>query len=242
MTTVPVPADWPVSESEARAVQDALRARVVLDETGPPPGTGRVTGVDVAYDDERNLVAAAAVVLDAATLDVVAESTAVGRISFPYVPGLLAFREIPTVLAALEALPCPPGLVVCDGYGLAHPRRFGLACHLGVLTGLPTIGVAKNPFTFTHAAPGTPRGSTAPLLAGHEEVGRALRTRDAVKPVFVSVGHRVSLDNACAHTLALTPAYRLPETTRRADALCRRALAEITPAAQGDSRRYPGGN
>ncbi|MFF8633343.1 endonuclease V [Streptomyces pilosus] len=242
MTTVPVPADWPVSESEARAVQDALRARVVLDETGPPPGTGRVTGVDVAYDDERNLVAAAAVVLDAATLDVVAESTAVGRISFPYVPGLLAFREIPTVLAALEALPCPPGLVVCDGYGLAHPRRFGLACHLGVLTGLPTIGVAKNPFTFTHAPPGTPRGNTAPLLAGHEEVGRALRTRDAVKPVFVSVGHRVSLDNACAHTLALTPAYRLPETTRRADALCRRALAEITPAAQGDSRRYPGGN
>ncbi|MEY7981186.1 endonuclease V, partial [Streptomyces pilosus] len=163
-------------------------------------------------------------------------------ISFPYVPGLLAFREIPTVLAALEALPCPPGLVVCDGYGLAPPRRVGLACHRGVRTGLPPIGVAKNPFTFTHAAPGTPRGSTAPLLAGHEEVGRALRTRDAVKPVFVSVGHRVSLDNACAHTLALTPAYRLPETTRRADALCRRALAEITPAAQGDSRRYPGGN
>lgn len=236
MTTVPTPAGWPVNEPEARAVQDALRTRVVLDETGPPPGTGRVTGVDVAYDDERDLVAAAAVVLDPATLDVVAESTAVGRISFPYVPGLLAFREIPTVLAALEALPCPPGLVVCDGYGLAHPRRFGLASHLGVLTGLPTIGVAKNPFTFTHDEPGTPRGSTSPLLAGREEVGRALRTRDAVKPVFVSVGHRVSLDNACAHTLALTPAYRLPETTRRADALCRRALAEITPAAQETPR------
>src|SRR5690606_27194094 len=154
-------------------------------------------------------VAAAAVVLDAGTLGVVAEATAVGRVSFPYVPGLLAFREIPTVLAALEALPCLPGLVVCDGYGLAHPRRFGLASHLGVLTGLPTIGVAKNPFTFTHAVPGTPRGSTSPLLDGSEEVGRALRTRDAVKPVFVSVGHRVSLDNACAHTLALTPAYRL---------------------------------
>ncbi len=230
MTTVPTPAGWPVTEQEARAVQDALRARVVLDETGPPPGTGRVTGVDVAYDDERDLVAAAAVVLDAATLDVVAESTAVGRISFPYVPGLLAFREIPTVLAALEALPCPPGAVICDGYGLAHPRRFGLASHLGVLTGLPTIGVAKNPFTFTHDEPGTPRGSTSPLFAGREEVGRALRTRHAVKPVFVSIGHRVSLDNACAHTLALTPAYRLPETTRRADALCRRALAEITPA------------
>ena len=222
--TAQIPADWPATEEQARAVQDGLRARVVLDETGPPPGTGTVTGVDVAYDDERDVVAAAAVVLDAATLAVVAEATAVGRISFPYVPGLLAFREIPAVRAALDALPCPPGLVVCDGYGLAHPRRFGLASHLGVLTGLPAIGVAKNPFTFTYDEPGAPRGSTSPLLAGAEEVGRAVRTRDGVKPVFVSVGHRVSLDNACAHTLALAPAFRLPETTRRADALCRAAL------------------
>ncbi|MGW8747512.1 endonuclease V [Streptomyces sp. NPDC055794] len=222
--TAQIPADWPATEDRARAVQDGLRARVVLDETGPPPGTGTVTGVDVAYDDERDVVAAAAVVLDAATLAVVAEATAVGRISFPYVPGLLAFREIPTVRAALDALPCPPGLVVCDGYGLAHPRRFGLASHLGVLTGLPTIGVAKNPFTFRYDEPAAPRGSTSPLLAGAEEVGRAVRTRDGVKPVFVSVGHRVSLANACAHTLALAPAFRLPETTRRADALCRAAL------------------
>src|SRR4051794_10616465 len=228
MTTVRIPAGWPATEEEARAVQDGLRERVVLDEPGPPAGTGRVTGVDVAYDDERDVVAAAAVVLDGASLEVVAEATAVGRVSFPYVPGLLAFREIPTVLAALEALSCPPGLVVCDGYGLAHPRRFGLASHLGVLTGLPTIGVAKNPFTFTYDDPGPRRGSGSPLLAGTEEVGRALRTQDAVKPVFVSVGHRMSLDNACAHTLALTPAYRLPETTRRADALCRRALRAAT--------------
>ncbi|MFF6994669.1 endonuclease V [Streptomyces sp. NPDC008313] len=229
MTNVPVPAGWPATEEQARAVQDELRDRLILGEPGPPPGTGRVTGVDVAYDDARDLVAAAAVVLDAASLDVVAETTAVGRISFPYVPGLLAFRELPTVLAALDALPCPPGTVVCDGYGLAHPRRFGLACHLGVLTGLATIGVAKNPFVFSHEEPGASRGSASPLLAGEEEVGRALRTRDGVKPVFVSAGHRVSLDTACAHTLALTPRYRLPETTRRADALCRRALAEATP-------------
>ena len=228
MSTVSIPAGWPATEEQARAVQDELRTQVVLDEPGPPPGSGHVTGVDVAYDDERDLVAAAAVVLDAATLEVVAEATAVGRISFPYVPGLLAFREIPTVLAALDALPSPPGLVVCDGYGLAHPRRFGLASHLGVLTGLPSIGVAKNPFTFSHDDPGAPRGSTSPLLADTEEVGRALRTRDAVKPVFVSVGHRTDLDNACAHTLALTPKYRLPETTRRADALCRHALQEAT--------------
>ncbi|WP_327698890.1 endonuclease V [Streptomyces sp. NBC_00459] len=227
-TSVPIPADWPTTEEDARAVQDELRLRVVLDEPGPSPGTGHVTGVDVAYDDERDLVVAAAVVLDAASLDVVAEATAAGRVPFPYVPGLLAFREIPAVLAALEALPVPPGVVVCDGYGLAHPRRFGLASHLGVLTGLPTIGVAKNPFTFGYEEPGASRGSASPLLAGAEEVGRALRTRDAVKPVFVSVGHRTSLDTACAHTLALTPEYRLPETTRRADALCRRALKEAT--------------
>ncbi|MGV9284271.1 endonuclease V [Streptomyces sp. NPDC003730] len=232
MTTVPVqiPDDWPATEEQARAVQEGLRARMVLDEDGPPPGTGLVTGVDVAYDDARDAVAAAAVVLDAATLAVVAEATAVGRVSFPYVPGLLAFREVPTVLAALEALPCPPGLVVCDGYGLAHPRRFGLASHLGVLTDLPTIGVAKNPFAFTHDAPDAPRGSTSPLFDGAEEVGRAVRTRDGVKPVFVSVGHRVSLGNACAHTLALAPAYRLPETTRRADALCRAALRRLQQA------------
>ncbi|MFJ4427800.1 endonuclease V [Streptomyces bobili] len=237
MTTVSIPAGWPATEQEARAVQDELRASVLLDEPGPPPGTGHVTGVDVAYDDECDVVVAAAVVLDAASLDVLAEATAVGRISFPYVPGLLAFREIPTVLAALDALPCAPGLVVCDGYGLAHPRRFGLASHLGVLTGLPTIGVAKNPFTFTYAEPAAARGSAAPLLAGDDEVGRALRTRAGVKPVFVSVGHRVSLDNACAHTLALAPEFRLPETTRRADALCRRALEEALREA---SQAIPG--
>ncbi|MFF4534655.1 endonuclease V [Streptomyces aureus] len=228
MTTVRIPAGWPATEEQALAVQDELRERVVLDEPGPPPGTGRVTGVDVAYDDERDVVVAAAVVLDAATNAVVAEATAVGRVSFPYVPGLLAFREIPTVMAALDALPCAPGLVVCDGYGLAHPRRFGLASHLGVLTGLPTIGVAKNPFTFSYEEPGARRGSASSLLAGTDEVGRALRTQDGIKPVFVSVGHRVDLDNACAHTLALTPKYRLPESTRRADALCREALRQAT--------------
>ncbi|MCF3102651.1 endonuclease V [Streptomyces roseoverticillatus] len=222
---VGVPPGWPTTEAEAAALQDELRGRVVLGEPGPPPGEPLVAvGVDVAYDDERDVVVAAAVALDTATLQVVEEATAVGRVAFPYVPGLLAFREIPTVLAALERLRVTPGLVVCDGYGLAHPRRFGLASHLGVVTGLPTIGVAKNPFTFRHEAPGPDRGDTSPLLDGDEEVGRALRTRPGVKPVFVSVGHRTSLGNATAHTLALAPAYRLPETTRAADALCRRAL------------------
>ncbi|MEU8884251.1 endonuclease V [Streptomyces hydrogenans] len=226
MAIIGVPADWPADEAAALAVQHALRGRLVLDEDGPPVGEGHVTGLDVAYDDARDLVAAAAVVLDGGTLEVVEEATAVGRVSFPYVPGLLAFREIPTVLAALDALTADPGLLVCDGYGLAHPRRFGLAGHLGVLTGRASIGVAKNPFTFSYEQPGGERGDFTPLLAQGEEVGRALRTRRGVKPVFVSVGHRISLANACAHTLALTPRYRIPETTRRADALCRRALAE----------------
>ncbi|WP_255950442.1 endonuclease V [Streptomyces odontomachi] len=229
----PVPAGWPVTEGQATAVQDELRHRVVLDEPGPPPGTGRVTGVDVAYDDERDLVVAAAVVLDAATLDVLEEVTAVARVAFPYVPGLLAFRELPAVLAALEALRTDPGLVLCDGYGRAHPRRFGLASHLGVLTGLPSMGVAKNPFTFTYTEPAAARGSTAPLVDGAEVVGRALRTRHGVKPVFVSVGHRVDLDTACGHTLHLAPHFRLPESTRRADALCRRALRTAITSARG---------
>ncbi|WP_405859335.1 endonuclease V [Streptomyces sp. NBC_00090] len=226
MTIIGIPAGWPADEDAARAVQQELRGRIVLDEEGPAVGEGHVTGLDVAYDDERDLVAAAAVVLDARTLDVVEEATAVGRVSFPYVPGLLAFREIPTVLAALGSLTADPGLLVCDGYGLAHPRRFGLASHLGVLTGRPSIGVAKNPFTFTYEQPGTERGEFSALLADGEEVGRALRTQARVKPVFVSVGHRVSLDRAAAHTLHLAPRYRIPETTRHADSLCRRALKE----------------
>lgn len=226
MGIIGVPAGWPADEAAALDVQRALRGRLVLDEDGPAVGEGHVTGLDVAYDDERDLVAAAAVVLDAGSLEVVEEATAVGRVSFPYVPGLLAFREIPAVLAALDALTADPGLLVCDGYGLAHPRRFGLASHLGVLTGRAAIGVAKNPFTFTYGQPGPARGDFAPLLAEGEVVGRALRTRRGVKPVFVSVGHRISLDNACAHALALSPRYRVPETTRHADALCRRALEE----------------
>ncbi|WP_420036789.1 endonuclease V [Streptomyces sp. cg28] len=235
VTITGIPAGWPADEAAARTVQDALRGRVILDETGPSPGAGPVTGIDVAYDDARDVVAAAAVVLDPVTLDVVEEATAVGHVAFPYVPGLLAFREIPAVLGALEALRTDPGLVICDGYGIAHPRRFGLASHLGVLTGLPTMGVAKNPFVFAEGELGPERGSAAPLLDGTEEVGRALRTRAGVKPVYVSVGHRVSLDNACAHALSLTPTYRQPETTRRADRLCRDALASLQ-RARGTAR------
>ncbi|MER8185464.1 endonuclease V [Kitasatospora sp. NPDC094015] len=222
---MPVPADWPSTEAGARAEQDRLRALVIPTGPAPQPAAGAlVAGVDVAYDDDRDLVVAAAVLLDLATLEVVEQTTATGRIAFPYLPGLLAFRELPAVLDALAGLRHTPDLVVCDGYGLAHPRRLGLASHLGVLTGLCTMGVAKTPFSFEHQAPGAERGSVAPLLDGAEEVGRAVRTRRGVKPVFVSVGHRIGLAEAVDTTLALTPAYRLPETTRHADSLCRREL------------------
>jgi deoxyribonuclease V len=174
------------------------------------------------------VVAAAAVLLSFPTLTVVAEATATGRVPFPYIPGLLAFREIPAVLDALDRLPTAPDLIVCDGYGQAHPRRLGLASHLGVLTGTPTLGVAKTPFVFTSTDPAPERGAWSPLVdpATGDEVGRAVRTRPGVKPVFVSVGHRIGLTEAVDTVLALTPRYRLPETTRHADSLCRRALAE----------------
>ena len=210
----------PRSEAEAVEVQERLRHRVEL--TGPDVSTARTAvGLDVDYTGDR--IIAAAVVLEVATLNVVQTSVAEGETTFPYIPGLFAFREIPTLLAALDGLDEAPDVLVCDGQGLAHPRRFGLACHLGLITGLPAIGVAKTPLG-RYEMPGPKRGDRTPLL--HDdggEVGAALRTQDAVKPVFVSVGHRTDLDSACALTLRLTPKYRVPETTRLADQLCRRS-------------------
>jgi deoxyribonuclease V len=160
------------------------------------------------------------------TFRVVAEATAVGRAAFPYVPGLLAFRELPSLVEAMNSLPddAVPDLLVCDGYGIAHPRRFGLACHVGAVTGLPTIGVAKTHFVGTYEPPAPERGSWSPLVLDGEVVGRALRTQDGVKEIFVSIGHGIDLDTACGHVLTLSPKYRLPETTRAADQASRRAL------------------
>ncbi|MGN9890173.1 deoxyribonuclease V [Micromonospora sp. L31] len=200
--------------------------RPLADLVGPGPRQpATVAGLDVAYAESDDLLAAAVTVLDAATLTVVDRAVSVGRPAFDYVPGLFAFRELPALLAALDGLTVQPELLVCDGHGLAHPRRFGLACHLGVVTGLPAIGVGKTRLVGESAEPGPRRGDSTPLVDGGETVGRVLRTRDGVKPVFVSVGHRMSLDNAVDQVLALTPRYRLPETTRTADRLCRDALA-----------------
>jgi deoxyribonuclease V len=225
---IDVPHDWPQDEAAALRIQDGLRGLVDLEGPGPrEPLT--VAGLDVAYGPDSQggtveRVAAAVVVLDAKTLVPVAMETAVGDVSFPYVPGLFAFRELPTLIAALRKLPVAPDLLLCDGQGLAHPRRFGLACHLGVLTGLPAVGVAKNPFIGTYEGLGEERGDWAPLVDGDETVGRALRTQKGVKPVYVSTGHGIDLDTACHHVLATAPKYRLPESTRLADRLCRDVL------------------
>ncbi|WP_433316661.1 deoxyribonuclease V [Micromonospora chersina] len=238
MTESGVPYRPPADVAEALRIQEELRTRVDLVGPGPTaPAT--VAGLDVAYAESSHRLAAAVTVLDAATLAVVDEAVDVGRPAFDYVPGLFAFRELPALLAALERLTVRPDLLVCDGHGLAHPRRFGLACHLGLVTGLPAIGVGKTPLVGVWDEPAPQRGAWTPLRDGGEVVGRVLRTRDGVKPVFVSVGHRMSLDNAVDRVLALTPHYRLPETTRTADHLCRRALAAAdrrgaTPAGNGE--------
>ena len=218
------PFSVPATEAEAIAEQDRLRPLVRTEGAVPEP-LRWIAGLDVAYAVDESCVAGAVTVLDAETLDVVETATALRSVDFPYVPGLLAFREIPALIDALGKLSRVPDLLVCDGYGLAHPRRFGLACHLGVLTGVPTFGVAKTAFIGTFKEPGPVRGDRSDLLDNGEIIGRVLRTQRDVKPVFVSVGHRVSLDAATDLALSLAPRYRLPETTRQSDQASRRALA-----------------
>ncbi|MFC7342250.1 endonuclease V [Saccharopolyspora griseoalba] len=210
----------PSTVSEAVAVQQRLRPLVRFD--GQPAEVRTAAGLDVAYDESSDELVAAVAVLDVPALSVVDSTVVRGRAEFPYVPGLFAFREAPPLLAALQQLSVVPDVLVCDGQGLAHPRRFGLACHLGVLTDLPAIGVGKTPMG-RFDPPGEPRGAWTSIEMDGEEVGRALRTQEHVKPVFVSVGHRYALDAACDLVLGLAPKYRLPETTRAADQLGRRA-------------------
>jgi deoxyribonuclease V len=218
---------WPETPEEAEAIQDRLRP--LLDPGRPGPQSVRTAaGLDVAYAEDGDRLAAAVVVLDTATLEVIEESTVVGTAAFDYVPGLFAFRELPALVEALRKLTVVPDLLVSDGHGLAHPRRFGLACHLGALTGLPSVGVGKTRLLGSYDPPGDDRGDVSPLIDRGEIVGRVLRTQAQIKPVFVSVGHHIDLDTACRHVLALSPRYRLPETTRQADQRCRRALRDAS--------------
>jgi deoxyribonuclease V len=209
--------DWPRDVAAAREIQEALRTQVVREDRLGAVHT--VAGIDVGFEDGGRTTRAAVVVLGFPALEPLAQATSRTPTRFPYVPGYLSFRELPAVLAALERLAAPPDLILCDGQGLAHPRRFGLACHLGVLTGLPCIGVAKSRLIGSHADVPPEKGAWVPLLDREEIIGAVLRTRSRVSPVYVSVGHRVSLATALDYTLRCTTRYRLPETTRHAHRL-----------------------
>ncbi|MDX5332934.1 MAG: deoxyribonuclease V [Gammaproteobacteria bacterium] len=208
---------WSVTPAEARAIQARLRGYVVTeDRLGP---VRQVAGVDVGFEDGGRTTRAAVAVLAYPGLEPVEERIARVPTTFPYVPGLLSFREIPAVLAALAQLPVLPDLILCDGQGIAHPRRLGIACHLGVLLDVPTVGVAKSRLIGTHAEVPADKGGWVPLLDGGETIGAVLRTRTNVKPVYVSPGHRISLPTAIDYVMGCLTRYRLPETTRRADRL-----------------------
>ena len=206
---------WELSEDEALKLQLELSSKVqVVDQF---VDIQYVAGVDVAYQKEGDKLVAAVVVLDAVTLQVVETVMAEDVAVFPYIPGLFSFRELPSLIKAFEKLEHVPDLVVCDGQGLAHPRRFGLACHLGVVFDIPTIGCGKTRLIGEANVPAETRGSLEALIDNDEVVGNVLRTQNGVNPIYVSVGHRISLKTACDWVLRLSPKYRLPETTRMAD-------------------------
>jgi len=211
-----------LSAEQAAEIQQQLATRVVRQWSGSP--VHLVAGADCAYSRDDTLCAAAAVLWDLQSREEVETVTVRSEIRFPYVPGLLAFREAPAVLRALERLNTRPQLLICDGHGIAHPRRFGLASHVGVLTGIPTIGCAKRRLCGTFVEQNKIRGSSSPLIDHGEIIGMVIYTRSGVKPVFVSIGHRIDLPAAERFVLACTPRYRLPEPLRLAH---RRAAAAL---------------
>jgi deoxyribonuclease V len=208
---------WDVTAQEAIAIQEMLRHEVVRQDRIGDVDT--VAGVDVGFEDEGKTTRAAVAVLHFPELELKESAIVRCPTTFPYVPGLLSFREVPAILDALSQLSAIPSLLLCDGQGLAHPRRFGLACHLGLLCDLPSIGVAKSRLIGQHAPVGEIRGKWQPLVDGDEVIGAALRTRTNTKPVFVSIGHRVSLETAIAYARRCTPKYRISEPIRQAHRL-----------------------
>jgi deoxyribonuclease V len=188
----------------------------------------RIAGADVSYDSGSCRFVSALVVLGWPGLEVLETASAQGPIRFPYVPGLLSFREVPPLLRAFRKLRSRPDLILCDGQGLAHPRFFGLACHLGLLLEIPTIGVAKKRLVGEHPPVPPMRGGKVPLTYAGRRVGTVLRTRSDTRPLFVSPGHRISIAEAASWALRCAKGYRLPEPTRLADrevARIRRRLA-----------------
>lgn len=213
---------WDVEPAEAIEIQQSLAADVVL--AGTADEVANVAGLDVAYDTDSDRLAAAVVVLDASSLEAVEQVVVIDRVRFPYEPGLFAYRELPALLDALDRLRTAPDLLVFDGHGYAHSRRFGLACHGGLWAGIPSIGCAKTPFVGTPGPLGPERGDQTPMMDSGELVGFALRTRTGVKPVYVSPGHLIGFDEATRWALRLSARYRLPEPIRAADQLARQAV------------------
>jgi deoxyribonuclease V len=212
---------WDLTVADAIRLQSKLAVEVVRRTTFPLRSLCRVAGVDIHYTAERAV--AAAVVLGFPRLEPLTEATVSVPLAYPYVPGLLSFREGPAALAAVSRLAVRPDVILLDGQGVAHPRRFGIASHIGVLLNMPAIGCAKTPLLGTYADPGLKQGSFSYLRDRGRIIGVALRTRAGTAPVFVSVGHRVSLRDSLRIVLACCDGFRLPETTRRADRLARAA-------------------
>jgi len=217
--------DWEVNPQQAVAIQELLRSQVIRQDLFT--AIRAVAGVDVGFISGNQVARAAVAVLAFPGLDLQEISQAERTAGFPYVPGLLSFREIPVVLQALSQLKTLPDLLICDGHGLAHPRRFGLASHLGLICDLPSIGAAKSLLVGEHAAVGPQRGDWQPLIDHEEVIGAALRTRQGARPVYISIGHRLSLESAIDFVLRCTTVFRLPETTRHAHRL-----------ASGEKSRY----
>jgi len=225
---------WDLAPAEAIALQKRLARRVVrIDRLGP---VRRVCGIDVGFEEGGRVTRAAAVVLSFPELELVDFALARRPTAFPYIPGLLSFREAPAALEALGSLRVAPDLLLCDGQGIAHPRRCGIASHIGVLAAIPSIGVAKTRLIGAHGRVPGRRGAWAPLVEDGERIGAVLRTRSGVNPLYVSSGHRVSLETAIDWVMACTTRYRLPETTRWAHRLASVPERELALLARSGTR------
>ncbi len=206
---------WSLTPRQAVRVQQKLRARVILKDRFAAPRT--VAGADLAFDPATQTAFAGVIVYRYPQMEEIERRMARAPLRFPYVPGLLSFREIPILARAFARLKTQPDLLLVDGHGLAHPRRFGIACHLGVLFDIPTIGCGKSVLVGEFREPGRRAGSVSPLIDKGERVGMALRTREGVHPIFVTQGHRVSLTSAVGLVRRCADGFRIPKPTREAD-------------------------
>ena len=205
---------WQASVSQAFDIQRELAARVSRDSEIDKPRL--IAGVDISVSCPRSVATSAVVVMDYPALELVEMKTANGKLNFPYIPGLLSFRESPLALAAFERLTATPDLILVDGQGMAHPRRLGLASHLGLLLDTPAIGCAKSRLCGSYEEPGVIPGSYTDLVDNGEVIGAVLRTKTATKPLYVSIGHKVDLEAAVDWVLACCRGYRISEPLRLA--------------------------